>query len=103
MKRGTALQHWLFDYEFANAIFVLTQSQILILTSQTKVNFLSPLVNNENFSPEVVLLTRNKTDDSENYNKLIEAISASGDGSTIGVFMADKPTCKFTQDFDQQI
>ncbi|MEN2499097.1 MAG: FACT complex subunit SPT16, partial [Marteilia pararefringens] len=103
---SVVLQRWLFNYEFRSTIFVITDKEFICLTSQKKVNFLAPLLgssDDDNQSPKVVLLARNRHNESENYKILMNAISQSRQGNQIGTFFKDLPVGSFIEEFDSQI
>ena len=75
-------------------MIVFTEQNITFLASKKKIEFLRPLESNMDSSktvPDVNLLTRDKEDkDKANFAKIIEAIKASKNGKTTGVFAKDK-------------
>ncbi|CAG0908513.1 unnamed protein product, partial [Cyprideis torosa] len=61
-SKSRAIQIWLFGYELADSVFVMTDDQVLVLSSKKKIEFLKPVggpPRDEN-SPPVELIVRNK-------------------------------------------
>eukprot|EP00051_Salpingoeca_urceolata_P001609 m.42392 g.42392 ORF g.42392 m.42392 type:complete len:1047 (+) comp11541_c0_seq1:166-3306(+) len=82
------LHMWLFGYELPDTVLVVAGSNVHLLTSEKKSQFLQPLVQAVPDSApfKLNILVRNKADgNKENFNTLIAAIK--GQGDAVGVLM----------------
>lgn len=103
----SCFQTWLFGYEMTDLIIVFCKKEIHILSSKKKVDFLKTIESskeNEEGVPPVTLLVRDKSDkDSANFDKLLNAITKSGNGEAIGEFSRDKFPGDFVKDWKQKL
>ena len=93
-SKSNTLQSWLLGYELPDTVLVMTEENIIFLSSKKKIEFLRPLESNLDSSktvPDVKLLVRDKEDkDKRNIAKLIESIRKSKNGKSVGTFTKDK-------------
>uniref|UniRef100_A0A914VZ60 FACT complex subunit n=1 Tax=Plectus sambesii TaxID=2011161 RepID=A0A914VZ60_9BILA len=97
-SKSTALQTWLFGYEMADTLTVMTRDSVHFLASSRKAQFLKPIESEEQRGsvPPVKCHDREKADkDQANFTRLIKVIKDARNGKVIGHFEKDK----FKSDF----
>ena len=95
-SKSKALQTWLLGYEFTETVILVCSRSIHMLTSKKKVVHLEPLLNAENATLPLELLTRDKTDGNHgNFAVLVGALRASHAGKVVATLEKEKPSGEF--------
>lgn len=90
--KSLSLQIWLLGYDINDVIMIFAENSIHFLASKKKIEFLRQVEQHKDKGsiPPIKLYVRNKdSPEKENFDKLIAALSASGKGKTLGIFVKD--------------
>jgi len=105
--KTVSVQTWLTGYELTETLMVFCKENVFVLSGRKKVEFLNKTAKTQQEGlPEIKLLVRDKVDNKDNFEKILDGIKNSGEGRKIGVFGKEKFESKFVnswyKEFDNE-